>query len=289
MAYNEILGRPYNSAFPYLSNIDETNNFDYSDYHGLQVTVTERPTHGLTFLAGFTHARALDIVSGNSVTNDATDAYHPNLNYGNGGNDVRNRFTFSSTYNFPGIKSPAQMLQGWSASFIISAFSGAPWSVNDASNDFWGTGEILNSAGQGLQTWNFSGNPSTFTTVHTLGAEIPCFGKVNGCTAYQTGTFTYPNGTVLANVALPPAVCQTAAVAPYAGNTQLQTLALMALQNTGCYVENGNVLTPPAYGTMGNLAKNVFPRAGFLQRGSVDSQAMEVQGAVHRRVPHGVL
>jgi len=47
-------------------------------------------------------------------------------------------------------------------------------------------------------------------------------------------------------------------VAPYAGNSQLQTLALAALLNSGCYVENGDVLTPPAYGTMGNLPKNVF-------------------------------
>jgi hypothetical protein len=37
----------------------------------------------------------------------------------------------------------------------------------------------------------------------------------------------------------------------------------MALQNAGCYVENGNVLTPPAYGTMGNLAKNVFRGPAF--------------------------
>lgn len=240
----EVSGAPYFGSFPYLSNIDETNNFDFSNYNGLQVTLTERASHGLTFLAGYTFAHALDIASSDSATNDATDAYNPKLNYGNGNNDVRQRFTLSTTYNLPGIKFPAQMLQGWSASFIISAFSGAPWGASDVTNDFDGTNEINNSAGANFQPWNFSGNPSTFTTVHKLGSEIPCFGSMSGCAAFPGGT--------------PPAVCQSAAIAPYSGNPQLQALALAALQNTGCYVENGDVLTPPAYGTLGDAPKNFF-------------------------------
>ena len=248
----EIAGRPYNASFPYLSNIDETNNFDFSNYNALQVTVTERPTHGLTFLAGYTFGHALDIVSGNSVSDDATDSYNPKLSYGNGNSDVRHRFTFSTTYNIPGIKFPAQMLQGWSVSFILALYGGAPWSPNDQTDDFWGTGELQNSAGAPFQGWNFLGNPNTFKTV-THG-EIPCFsnpatGGPSGCTAYQLDASNNP---------ILPTVCANAAVAPYAGNPQLQTLALAALENAGCYVENGDVLTPPAYGTMGNLPKNVL-------------------------------
>jgi carboxypeptidase family protein len=255
--YNEESGSPYFSSFPYLSNIDETNNFDYSNYNALQVTVTERASHGLTFLAGYTFAHALDIASSDSATNDATDAYNPRLNYGNGNNDVRQRFTLSTTYAVPGIKFPAQMLQGWSASFIVGAFSGAPWSASDATDDFDGTNEINNSAGNNFQAWNFSGNPATFKTVtHN---EIPCFGSMGGCQPFPGGT--------------PPAVCQTAAVAPYAGNPQLQTLALAALQNTGCYVENGDVLTPPAYGTLGNAPKNIFRGPAYF---NVDMSAAKL-------------
>ncbi len=238
----EVSGAPYFSSFPYLSNIDQTGNLDFSNYNGLQVTVTERASHGLTFLAGYTFAHALDIASSDSATNDATDAYNPKLSYGNGNNDVRQRFTLSTTYALPGIKFPAQMLQGWSASFIVSAFSGAPWGANDATNDFAGTNEINNSAGNNFQGWNFSGNPSTFRTVtHN---EIPCFGSMTGCQAFPGG--------------VAPAVCQAAAVAPYTGNSQLQALALSALNSTGCYVENGDVLTPPAYGTNGDAPKNFF-------------------------------
>ena len=241
-AGNVVTGRPFYSSFPYLSNIDETSNLDFSNYNGLQVTVTERPAHGLTFLAGYTFAHALDIASSNSATNDATDSRQLRLNYGNGNNDVRNRFTLSTTYALPGIKFPAQMLEGWSASAIVGLFSGQPWGANDATNDFLGTGEVNNSAGNNFQPWNYSGNPSAFTTVRHN--EIPCFGNINGCTPYTNGT--------------PPAVCVTAAQAPYAGNPQNQTLALDALLNLGCYVENGGVLTPPAYGTIGNAHKNFF-------------------------------
>src|SRR5262249_36061643 len=54
------------------------------------------------------------------------------------------------------------------------------------------------------------------------------------------------------------AACNTAAQAPYAGNPTLQQLALVSLANNGCYIQNGGVLTPPAYGTNGNAGKNTF-------------------------------
>ena len=50
----------------------------------------------------------------------------------------------------------------------------------------------------------------------------------------------------------------SAAQAPYAGNAQLQGLALASLTNAGCYVQNGGVLTPPAYGTLGNAGNGIF-------------------------------
>ena len=115
---------PYYSQFPYLSNIDETANLDYSNYNGLQVTVTERPTHGLTFLAGYTFAHALDIASSDSATNDATDAPTRISTTETGTTTFAHRFTLSTTYALPGIKFPAQMLEGWSVSAIVQCVFG---------------------------------------------------------------------------------------------------------------------------------------------------------------------
>jgi hypothetical protein len=58
--------------------------------------------------------------------------------------------------------------------------------------------------------------------------------------------------------------CETAATAPYGGNAQLQGLALASLNNIGCYVTaKGGILTPPAYGTIGNANRNVFRAAPY--------------------------
>jgi hypothetical protein len=44
---------------------------------------------------------------------------------------------------------------------------------------------------------------------------------------------------------------------------QLQSLGQAALANLGCYVQGGGVLTFPAYGTVGNAARNLFRGAPY--------------------------
>src|ERR1700752_3843330 len=133
---------------------------------------------------------------------------NPNFLYANSDNDSRHRFTLSTTYNVPGIKSPGQMLQGWSISPIIAIYSATPWTADDLSTDITGTG-ALNNASTPFQFWNFTGPRSAFNSGPTA---IP----------------------------------------------QLTGLALASLTNLGCYAQNGGILTPPAYGTVGNAGRNIF-------------------------------
>ena len=235
---------PYNSLFPYLAAIDQTGNEFHSNYNGLEITVNERTSHGLSFLGGYTYSHALDQTSGQSLINTPlqTDSYRPQLFYANGNNDIRHRFTLSPTYLIPGIKSPAQMLQGWSVSGLVLMQSGLPWFPQDVTSDLLGTGDFKNSISKAPQTWNFSGPVSAFTSGSRV---IPCFGNLPGCTSYTSA------GGI-------PAACSSAAVAPYAGSPQLQSLAMASLTNLGCYVQGGGVLTPPAYGTIGNANRNIF-------------------------------
>ena len=58
--------------------------------------------------------------------------------------------------------------------------------------------------------------------------------------------------------ALADPTCKADAEAPYAGNVQLIGLSDAALFNGGCYKSNGGVLTPPAYGTLGNAGHGFF-------------------------------
>jgi len=54
--------------------------------------------------------------------------------------------------------------------------------------------------------------------------------------------------------------CNNAAVAPYGGPTTSNgALAIAALNAFGCYVQGGGILTPPAFGTLGNASRNMFP------------------------------
>jgi hypothetical protein len=227
----EAAAAPF-AKYPYLQNINVIGNLDHSNYNSLQVTLTERASHGLTFLMGYTYSHALDMLSSGTFDNGISgNNANPNFLYANSDNDSRHRFTLSTTYNVPGRKSPGQMLQGWSISPIIALYSATPWTADDLTTDITGTGEI-NNASTPFQFWNYSGPTS----------------------AFKSGPTAIPQLTGSAALA----ACQTAAVAPYAGNAQLTQLALASLTNLGCYAQGGGVLTPPAYGTEGDAGRNIF-------------------------------
>ncbi len=78
--------------------------------------------------------------------------------------DIRHKFTISGTYNLPGRKGFAQMLEGWSLNGAAVIQTGSPWHLADTTTDFAGTGEQLgnSSASEGGQ-WDFFGTPSDFT------------------------------------------------------------------------------------------------------------------------------
>jgi hypothetical protein len=230
----ETANAPFFSKFPYLSNIVQLGNNDFSNYHAMQITVNERPWHGLAFLVGYTFSHALDVVSADSTSQQLLpiDSHNVRGTYGSSDFDVRNRFTFSPTYAIPGRKSPGQMLQGWTVSGILLLEGGQPWFPVDGTNDLLGTGEINNSIDAGMQTWNYTGPASAFTSNQN---SIPLLTGSAATTA-----------------------CLTAATAPYANGSQLQQLAVAALNSMGCYVRGGGILTPPAFGTIGDASRNMF-------------------------------
>jgi hypothetical protein len=251
IAANEAAAAPYAQKFPYLNYIIQLGNGAISRYNALQVTVNQRTSHGLTFLAGYTYAHALDDASARSPS---TFTLPPNeigdrLLYGNSNNDIRHRFTFSPSYQIPGIKSPGQMLQGWSLSGILVVQNGLPWFPNSAkSKDIVGTGEFNANPniGGALQLWNYTGPGSAFTSVapqNINGTQVRGIPKFAGAAATAT--------------------CGAAATAPYAGNANESQLALAALSDLGCYAQNGGILTPPAYGTEGDAGRNIFLTSNY--------------------------
>lgn len=231
---------PYSSIFPYLSQIDEATTGAYSNYNALQATLQARNFHGLTFLAGYTYSHTLDIADASStliMNTLPSDSNNIRSDYGNASYDLPNRFIFSPTYQIPGRKSPGQMLQGWSVNAILTLQSGEAYTIADLTKTDWlGTNEILNtSIGNGsYQFWNYVGPHNAF--------------------AYNTVAPT----KLIGNAALANATCLADAQAPYAPGSTYASLAVAALYNAGCYMSDGGVLTPPAYGTLGDAGRGAF-------------------------------
>src|ERR1051326_5390299 len=185
-----IAARPYNSQFPFYNYIVRTTSGFYSNYNGLQVTMEARNFHGVTFLTAYTYAHALDFWSKSSAgTQIAADPTNPRLQYGNSDQDVRHRFRFSPTYALPQWKTKGQMFEGWTISGVVALQSGFPWGAIDPTrNDWAGTAENLNAVvatpnSGTVMPWNFYGPRSAFNATNV---PIPCYGKLNGCTAFAS-------------------------------------------------------------------------------------------------------
>jgi len=251
MAAAIIAARPYKDAFPYYNYIVRSTSGFRSNYNALQVTVDQRAFHGLTFLTAYTYSHGLDMWTKSSANTQqvADPLNHFGAQYSSSDQDVRHRLRFSPTWAIPGIKTPGQMLEGWSISVVASIQGRFPWSAVDKTRTDWvGTGENGNTyspnPNDGVQQyWNYTGPKNAFNTTTT---KIPCYGAISGCTPFASA---------------PPDIqtaCNAAAQAPYAGDPTRMTLALRALSNNACYIQNGGILTPPAYGTNGNSGRNSF-------------------------------
>ena len=220
----ENVSRPYYSQFPYLSNINTIENSDHSNYDALQVTLTQRLSHGLTFTTGYTYGHALDMAAGDWRGADVP-MYSPNaqLEYGPSNYDIRHRFTTTLTYALPEKKTRSQLFEGWQLNTIVNIQSGLPWSVLDSTSDISGTGEFADR-------WDFFGNPNDFSNRGTN--AIPFF----------------------AGTSNPACLSQAQAMGPS---------GVAALTKYGCYVSGSSMMLPPALGTLGTMGNNIFRANGI--------------------------
>jgi Carboxypeptidase regulatory-like domain/TonB dependent receptor len=227
--------RPFIGKFPYLSNIFQMGNIYRSNYNGLQTTLTSRNFHGLSMVAGYTYAHALDDVAANWDFGYGyglpQDSYNVGREYASSDFDIRHRLTLSMTYAVPGKKSFAQLLEGWQLTSIVTLESSQPWGVMDLGTDVAGTGSLpVSPPASSPDRWDFYGNPQDFRSGPT---SIPYFAGGS------------PNM---------PAACLTDSAA--IGGTA-------SLNQFGCFAKGASVLIPPAFGTFGTMGRNLFPDSGF--------------------------
>jgi len=223
--------RPFNAKFPFLGQIYQMGNIYKSNYDGLQVTLTGRDYHRLSFLLGYTYSHALDDVGANwdfgAGSGLPLDSVHPTREYASSDFDMRHRFTLSLTYAIPDVNTWGQLLKGWQVNTIVSVFGAQPWGPIDAGTDISGTGELVDR-------WNFFGKPSDFKP--TISSGVPFFAGTSN-----------------------PA-CVTKAASLDGGPTGANNTALGLF---GCYAVGSSLMLPPAVGTFGNMGRNIFRDFGF--------------------------
>jgi hypothetical protein len=242
--------QPYASQFPYLNFINQESNDAHSNFNSLQVTLTKRISHGLSFIAGYTYGHGLDNNSLNRSSYLPQNSADPAAEYGSSDFDVRHRFTFTTTYAIPGIKGFAQMLEGWKLNAIVTVESAQPWQANDFSNGFV-VGQPGNTADLS-ERWNISGNPSNIKD--SANSTPYCTGPGAGGCAITSGISGISTNLPTAQSNAMWQECLNSAADPTG-----------TLVNFGCYVSNNmqTVITPPANGTFGNMGRNVFRDAAF--------------------------
>jgi len=242
--------RPYFTKFPYIGFINYATNRSHSRYDSMQVTLTQRMSHGLAFTAGYTYGHALDNGSLSRFGGLPQDNSPSGINneYASGDLDARHRLSVTATYDIPGIKGFGQLLEGWEINAIVNYQSPLPWMAADGikpgppGNNFDGTGEQSDR-------WNISGPASSFPSGKS---SIPF---CNGATC----TVVTAYGPVTsAETAAQIAGCNAGAAASGADVTGTYAIG-------GCYasVDGKAFLTPNALGQFGNMGRNIFRDQGF--------------------------
>ena len=152
--------RPY----PYMLQQWFDQSVGDSRYNALQVTLQERGTHGVTFLASYTlsHANADGCNLGASC--ESQNPYNRHSDYGTSDLNETNVFSVAFTAQSPYDRSPNRLVSnvagGWALNGIVQETSGQPYQVNAG-------GDPLNIGCCLTERMNVTGNPDSGHGTHT--------------------------------------------------------------------------------------------------------------------------
>jgi hypothetical protein len=244
--------RPYYSKFPYLGYIYQATNRAYSNYNSLQVALTKRTSHGLSFNVGYTYGHGLDNGSLNRFGLNPQNSNNLAAEYGSSDFDVRHRLTATVTYDIPGVKGFGQLLEGWQINSIVTFATAQPWQTFDNADNFSGTGE-------NADRWNIFGSPSDFPSGKS---SIPDCTVNSPNTAFVADNVSCTVTSVYGGVTIPATPAQ---VNGCLSHSVTSGAVGSPLATAGCYISvNGaSYITPPAIGTFGNMGRNIFRDQGF--------------------------
>ena len=135
--------RPSTNFF-YINQEEASAN---SIYHSLQTSLRLSAFHGITSQVNYVYSHSIDNASDSEdfIPNAAqpNNSLAPNLERGNSNFDIRSRFTWNFTYEFPSRRGDhAKLTDGWGLDGVLNLQDGQPFSFNyNFEGDFSGAGE----------------------------------------------------------------------------------------------------------------------------------------------------
>jgi hypothetical protein len=252
--------QPYYSQFPWFNGVFVYGPAGFSNYNALQATFVLRSFHGLTLNAGYTFSRDLATPKGGNNPY-ITNSQCVRCDYGLA--SPTQDLGATLVYAFPGIKSPAQMLEGWRISSTINLQSGQPFNGLDGSDDFAGVGGGRGFFGGASEPWSLYGKGTNFKNIGKL-TGVPCFGLPSS----NFGAANVGDPGPCSTVASLPAACVSAATSEPV-NAAMNALSLgsssglTSLNTFGCYMQGDSVIIPPAQGTFGNMSPGALIGPAF--------------------------
>ncbi len=127
--------RPFNARFPNFGSISLLESTANSNYHSLQISLTQSNWRGLSGSFAYTYGHAIDNSSEARSTLPA-NSYDLRRERGNSAFDVRHTFRGSFTYDIPvffgGL--PKRLTQGWQLNSIFSFNTGTPLNITAGYN-----------------------------------------------------------------------------------------------------------------------------------------------------------
>jgi len=147
-----------------------------SIYHALQLSLRTNGWHGLTSQANYVWSHSIDTASDleDFEPNQAQpqNSAFPAGDRGNSSFDIRRRFTWNFTYQFPKGGSMPRLRNGWGIDGILNLQDGQPWQLNyEFQGDYSGAGEGFDRPDV-IGPLQYSNNPAQYLNLGSFAA--PC-------------------------------------------------------------------------------------------------------------------
>ncbi len=166
--------RTYSNLF-YINQEKSSAN---SIYHALQASLHTSGWHGLSSQANIVWSHSIDSASDledfEPNESQPTNSTNPAGDRGNSSFDIRRRFTWNFTYQFPkwGGGSLAKLKSGWGMNGIVNLQDGQPWHLNyEFQGDYSGAGEGFDRPDV-IGPIHYSSNPAQYLDLSAFAA--PC-------------------------------------------------------------------------------------------------------------------